>query len=211
MAGSFKTTIRKTPFYVPLLKCLNAVQVISWTMKGKPSPPPHVIKQKAILDYAHKHNITTFIETGTLYGDMIEAMRKHFKKLYSIELSKEFYLKAKDRFKNYNHIEIVNGDSAKELKNVLSRNKGERILLWLDSHYSGGNTAKGEKDTPIIEELNHVFDSSHKHVMIIDDARLFGVDPAYPSIDELRKYIESKDKTLIFEVKDDTIRISPAI
>jgi len=212
MAGSLKVIIRKTPFYKPLLKALNILQVINWTLKGKPSPPPHVIKQEAILGYADKFNINVFVETGTLYGDMIEAMRKRFDRLYSIELSKEFYLKAKDRFKNYPKIEIINGDSAKELKNLLPRLGNERALFWLDSHYSGGNTAKGEKDTPIIEELNHIFGSSEfKHVLVIDDARLFGVDPAYPTIEELKKYVFSKNNKLSFEVKDDTIRITPLL
>jgi hypothetical protein len=212
MASSVKTILRKTPFYSPLLKCFNYVQVLNWRLKGKPLPPPHFIKQKTILDFARRYNANVFVETGTLYGDMIEAMRTHFDKLYSIELSKEFHKNAVERFKNYPHIEIVNGDSSTEIKTVLKKINNETILFWLDSHYSGGNTAKGEKDTPIIEELGHIFNSSKlKHVIIIDDARLFGTDPAYPSIEELRKYVFSKDKNLNFMVKDDTIRISAVI
>jgi hypothetical protein len=44
-------------------------------------------------------------------------------------------------------------------------------MFWLDRHYSGGFTAKGEKDCPIIEELDAISNGSHlKHSILIDDA-----------------------------------------
>jgi hypothetical protein len=46
-------------------------------------------------------------------------------------------------------------------------------------------------------------------VVIIDDARLFGTDPAYPSIDEVREHVLSRDRMLEIDVVDDAIRIMP--
>ena len=83
-------------------------------------------------------------------------------------------------------------------------------LFWLDSHYSGGETAKGEKETPIYEELNHILNPSYKdHVVIIDDARCFGTDSNYPTIAELIGFINSKRLGLEIIVQDDNIRITP--
>jgi hypothetical protein len=62
-------------------------------------------------------------------------------------------------------------------------------LFYLDGHYSGGITARAAKDTPIYEELSHIFEHDPRHVIVIDDARCFGRDPDYPSLHELREFI----------------------
>jgi hypothetical protein len=63
--------------------------IVRWTLRGKTAPPPHVIKQRAIKSYARRFGLSVFVETGTYLGDMVEAVRPHFKKIYSIELSEE--------------------------------------------------------------------------------------------------------------------------
>jgi hypothetical protein len=84
-------------------------------------------------------------------------------------------------------------------------------LFWLDGHYSAGVTAKGEKDTPIYEELNQILSSKDKgHVIIIDDARCFGTDPNYPSIKELIDFIKSIRINLDIVIQDDCILITPS-
>ena len=50
----------------------------------------HRIKQKAIIDTARKYGIEHLIETGTYMGEMIEATRRHFETVTSIELSDIF-------------------------------------------------------------------------------------------------------------------------
>jgi hypothetical protein len=46
-------------------------------------------------------------------------------------------------------------------------------------------------------------------VIIIDDARLFGSDPAYPSKEELNEFIESRRSDVKITVQNDSIRITP--
>jgi uncharacterized protein YdhG (YjbR/CyaY superfamily) len=66
------------------------------------------------------------------------------------------------------------------------------------------------ESTPIREELTLVLEAAEKrHVVPIDDARLFGMDPAYPSIEELRTLVTSKRPDLEFTVDDDIVRIAP--
>lgn len=184
-------------------------ELVEWEKNGKPNPPPHLIKQRAIQSHAKKYNIKVLVETGTYLGDMVEAMKSNFDKIYSIELSDELHQKAKTRFKGNNTIELIQGDSGVELKKLINK-LDQPALFWLDGHYSAGVTARGDKDTPIYEELDHIFaDNERQHVLLIDDARCFGKDPAYPSIEELSKYILSKKADVTITIENDSIRITP--
>ena len=131
--------------------------VEAWQKNGCPVPPPHVVKQRIIKEYQQRFNYSTFIETGTYLGDMVEAQKSSFKKVISIELSNELFLKAKKRFKNDSNVLIVQGDSGKQLPEIL-KTVNEPAIFWLDGHYSEGKTAKGDKDCPIFEELDAIFD-----------------------------------------------------
>jgi predicted O-methyltransferase YrrM len=176
---------------------------------GKPVPPPHIVKQRTLQSYSKRFGLKILVETGTYYGDMVEAMKDSFDRIYSIELGRELYEKARERFKGAKHIELICGDSSIELRNVVSR-LNQPALFWLDGHYSGGDTAKGDKDTPIYEELSQILDAPDKgHVIIIDDARCFGSDPAYPRIRELKRFIQSKRSNVDIVVRDDSIRVTP--
>jgi hypothetical protein len=184
-------------------------EVAEWERKGRPNPPPHAIKQQALRHYAAKYGLKVLVETGTYKGKMVEAMKNDFEQIYSIELGKELYLKAKERFKTDRHVELIHGDSGKELGKLVPR-IDRPALFWLDGHYSGGETAKGDRDTPIFDELAHILGPHGLgHMIVIDDARLFGAKPAYPSMDELRAFVNSKRQGVEIVVQDDSIRITP--
>ena len=83
-------------------------------------------------------------------------------------------------------------------------------LFWLDGHYSAGDTARGEKDTPLYEELEQILRAPDLgHVIVIDDARCFGSDPAYPTLPALTAYVRSRRPEVEIAVADDSIRITP--
>ena len=205
--------ITKTPLYDSLrnlvIRRRELKKLADWERNGRPIPPPHIVKQQTLKTFSKRYGLKILVETGTYYGDMVEAMKDVFNQLYSIELSTELYKKAKKRFKGEKHIELICGDSGLELMNLMSK-IDQPTLFWLDGHYSAGVTAKGEKDTPIYEELNHILNSTDKgHVIIIDDARCFGADPNYPSIKELCDFIKSKRANLDIVIQDDCIRVIP--
>ncbi len=184
--------------------------VIKWFLHGRSVPLPYSIKRKmlkrVIKTYVRKYNINVFIETGTFYGDTTWAMRKFFKKIYSIELSEYLFRKSKERFEKFNNIEILHGDSSKVLPKVLSQ-INEPALFWLDGHYSGGVTVKGDKESPILEELEVIFSCNLEHILLIDDARLFDGTSDYPTIETLEKCILSKYKNSVILIKDDIIKV----
>ncbi|HUI91448.1 MAG TPA: hypothetical protein VLX68_04280 [Chitinivibrionales bacterium] len=177
-----------------------------WLAKGRPVPPPHIVKQMAIKEYAGKYKIGVFVETGTYLGEMVEAMAGTFTAVYSIELNREFLDKARRRLSRFANVTLLLGDSTVLLPQVLARVTAP-CLFWLDGHYSGGNV-KGEKNTPIMEELSAIM--AHRvdgHVVLIDDAREFTGSNDYPTVEAVAARIASRRPELRVSVRDDIIRI----
>lgn len=184
-------------------------QLAEWEKNGKPLPPPHIVKQMAIEEYRKKFYTEILVETGTYLGDMVEAQRNHFKKIYSIELSERLFNKAQKRFKAYLHIKILQGDSGIVL-NKLINEIDKPALFWLDGHYSHGMTAKGDKECPVPEELDTILKSPLPHIILIDDARLFNGTHDYPTIEQIIEIIRSNNRQYLVEIKDDIIRLTPS-
>lgn len=182
-------------------------ELAAWEAGGKIGSPPHLRKEEIVLEYAQKYETSCFVETGTYFGEMVQAVRKDFEKIVSIELSEDLYHQAKERFKRSKHIEIIWGDSAVVLGDLVPR-LYERTLFWLDGHYSGGVTAKGDLSSPILDELRHVYTSNLEHIVLIDDAREFGTKEDYPEIEKLKEYVKDLKPDAFFEISDDVIRIS---
>jgi hypothetical protein len=183
-------------------------ELAAWIAAGKPAPPPHIVKQRAILRYRDSFNSRVLVETGTYLGDMVEAHKKNFEKIFSIELSEKLFGRAQKRFRNQPGIILLQGDSGKKLAEVLGQLQ-EPALFWLDGHYSGGITAKADKECPVPEELHTIFSSPYPHIVLIDDARLFNGTHDYPAMDEIKVIIESHSKNYQIEIADDIIRLTP--
>lgn len=70
------------------------------------------IKETEKIEYiaalAEKHSSRYFVETGTWYGETINAVKGQFEKLVSIEISAQLSEYASRRFSNDPHIQILN-------------------------------------------------------------------------------------------------------
>lgn len=175
-----------------------------WIKQGKPVPVPHIIKQELIVEYKNKYNLSTLVESGTYLGDMIWAQQDNFTKIYSIELSKGLHQQAQKRFRKKEHIHVLQGDSGKIMATIVKEIPGKAIF-WLDGHYSGGITARGDKDCPIWEELKAILSTGAEHVILIDDVRLFIGERDYPSIEGVKTYILEQYPNSIIDIKNDSL------
>ncbi|MCB9495805.1 MAG: hypothetical protein H6686_02855 [Fibrobacteria bacterium] len=183
----------------------------AWLQAGSPVPPPHMAKRLVLQSLAKLHGLSILVETGTYYGEMIAALRDDFETIYTIELAKPLHRLAQRRFKNSPHIHVIQGDSGQQLQQILPR-LDKPTLFWLDGHYSSGVTAKGESDTPILQELDHILNAPDLgHVLVIDDARDFGTDPGYPTLETVREFVLSRRPSMEFHVETDSIRFTPKI
>lgn len=127
---------------------------------------------------------------------------------HSIELDQHLYRQAHNRFRNWLNVKTYQGDSGEVLPRILARLHCP-ALFWLDGHYSGGETAKGEADTPISIELQAILESRIKgHVVLIDDARCFDGTSDYPFIEDLLAIVR-RDPNYRIEISADIIRLTP--
>lgn len=145
-----------------------------------------------------------FIETGTADGHTTASVAHDFERLVTIELDYKRYLHvATNRLMAYPNILPLHGDSGVVLREVVYW-QTQPALFWLDAHYSGG--ARGAQDTPIVNELQIIATSKHSNQILIDDARLFGTDPAYPEMEWVEGYAEANE--YVFSTQYDIIRLS---
>jgi hypothetical protein len=213
MNQMLKEILRSAHIYWPLRNAFGRFgewkSLRHWRKNGRPVPPPHIVKQRVLKTHALAHNLKIFVETGTYLGDMVEAMKTHFARIYSIELDPVLFKRARERFRNDNYVTVLRGDSGICLKEIVQQ-LDKPSLFWLDGHYSGGITARGETDTPILSELACILGAEDfGHVVIIDDARCFGADPAYPHYQDLQRFIKLHRPHAQVSLEDDMIRILP--
>jgi hypothetical protein len=175
-----------------------------WRLRGSPRPKmPHLIKQRAIQQYAREFNLPVLVETGTNYAHMIYVQKDHFREIYSIELDPWKAQSARQKFATRSNIRILGGDSADVLPKLLASLR-EPCLFWLDGH-------DFDVSTPVTRELDALFKHPIKnHVILIDDANWFDGRGQYPTIEELRAKVARDYSGHIVEVHDEIIRIHMA-
>jgi len=180
-----------------------------WERDGWVSPPPYFVRLAMLESEAKAIGAETFIETGTFRGDTTWFFRNRFRKIVTVEVHEPLMAVARKRFSSYGHIEVVHGDSARELPQVCAKIDGP-CLVFLDGHYSSGITGTGEKQCPIIEELQALFSHlKHPFRIVIDDARLFGEHPAYPTPDAITGLLAEHGWSSQMTIENDAILIRP--
>ena len=150
-----------------------------------------------------------YIETGTYVGDGIRRVIGHYERIHSIELAEKYALETAAKFINNPEVTVYHGNS-KEVLPVLLSTIQEPVTIFLDGHYSGGETAIGDElvegfsSAPLLAELEIIMARPWDDIVIIDDTRMFGKrgrlnaganNPKWPAYDY--------DWT---DINDDTVR-----
>ncbi len=182
-----------------------------WMAGGRPDPPPPLAKHEMLREYARRYGLRVLVESGTFRGDTVAAMREEFRTVHSIELAPKFHELARRRFAGVGNVVLHQGDSGKVLAGLVGKLDAP-TLFWLDGHYSGGDTAQGESNCPVRQELAAIFGGMRQpFVVLIDDARCFRNPKAkdYPPVEEIEAMVASTRPDLAVEVAMDCIRIAP--
>lgn len=116
-----------------------------------------------------------FIESGSYRGDGIKmALEGSFEEIYSIELSPHLYEICYTMFAETPKVHVLFGDTAQVMPELLKQIDAP-ATFWLDGHYSWSQTARGDTNTPILQELESIRNHPIKtHTILIDDVRQFG-------------------------------------
>jgi hypothetical protein len=117
----------------------------------------------------------TFYESGTFLADTTLAMRNYFDNIVSVEINEPLYMRAITTIFNSGaqNIHHYLGDSSKIMADILEPFQ-HPIVFFLDGHWSGGITGRGEKDCPLLDELEIIARRKFADIVIIDDLHLFG-------------------------------------
>ncbi len=181
-----------------------------WRTEGYFSPVPYFTRRAQLLQVGKHIGAEVAVETGTYRGDTTAFLARHFRETHTIEVVPALADLARDRFTNQPSITVWDGDSSDVLRSLLPQLKGA-TLFYLDGHDSGGVTGKGLKACPVHEELEIIYGSGKNRIsVVIDDARLFGTDPDYPTISEVRQWMERLRPVAIVRVEHDAIVIEDA-
>ena len=179
-----------------------------WRKEGWTVPPPYFVRRAMLLGEAQAVGAQVFVETGTFLGDTTWAFKKRFTNIHTIEVEPSLAALARERFRSHPQVEVIEGDSSRVLAELCSRIEAP-CLFYLDGHYSGGITGMGDTECPILAELDAIFDHlKGRFRIVIDDARLFCTDPAYPTLNDLRSYLIARNPLLEIRVENDAILIS---
>ena len=170
----------------------------------------HKIKSELVKQIREIYGTQILVETGTYLGKMIHDQLNNFKQIHSIEISDYYYRIAISRFRKYPHVHLYFGDSSLALEGVLNKINSP-VLFWLDGHYSGGKTGIGKTVTPLLDELNIIFNKISSPVVLIDDARYFldENNHDYPNLNEINNVISNPVRNMNLEVRGDIICLLP--
>ena len=190
-------------FFEPLVGYLVDVKNLA---TGQVSTP-HSLMKLTLLNHLRKRTGSQeLIEVGTYRGVTAARCSKSFAKVYTIELSKELHEQAKAYLAPFTNVTALQGDGMDHLKSLFETANLQKAVVFLDGHFSGGDTAKGEVPEPGVEELKLL--AKHKSkigAIMIDDFRSFGTEPGFPSKTELINAIESDFKDFDFTVHFDQV------
>jgi hypothetical protein len=198
--------LQRTPFYGAYKALGHYPDYWYWILRGRPARSPHLLKQKVVREYGEKFGLKTMVETGTYYGEMVAAMRKHFDRIYSIEFVPELAERATRKFARDQRVRIFCGDSRLVIPEVLALLMGP-ALFWLDAGYYGWVGIRSNEQR-LSAELEMILSHPYPHMILLDDARGLTGRDGIPSVGDVKAYVESTFPQRVVEVKYDIMRIT---
>jgi hypothetical protein len=184
---------------------------VTWSnRRGFPVDPlsatrPENSEKRALLaDYARRYPLPTFVETGIYRGDCAALdINALFEIVFVIDPSVDNCMRVLEALPPVNVVRVLPGDSAELLPELL-RSLTRPALFWLDAHGMEAN----EPSSPLLMELGAILCWRHadRSVVLMDDMRLMGIVPGWPSLDALADLCEPKWNV---EVALDVMRCTP--
>lgn len=180
-----------------------------WLATQRVPPDNHLYKINRIKRIGKLYSCQTLIETGTFYGQTVNATRKTFQQIMSVEVYEPLYQYNRWQFEKTKNVSLFFGDSVDKLPGMIGQATG-RILYWLDGHCSGDGTGAGSQVCPVINELECLIRLNRTNdCILIDDKRLFGTDPSYPTLSETEKVLKRINPDYIIVYDSDCLIALP--
>jgi hypothetical protein len=205
---SFRRFLRRMPFYSAYKSLGHYPDYLYWNLRGRPERPPHLVKQRTVVEYARKFGLRVLVETGTYYGEMVAAVKDHFDRIYSIECIPELARQATRRFERDPRIRILEGDSAILLPELL-KSLAEPALFWLDAGYWGWEHLQRDPERLSTEVEAILGRSAKASIILMDDARMLNGQNGALTFAEFQSRLTARFPDHTVEVQYDIVRITP--
>lgn len=169
---------------------------------GAPANLHSLMKYRVIRALARHVGADCLIETGTFRGVMAARCARVFATVLTVELDAKLAAQAKAFLAKHRNVTVYQGDAVALLPQMLAHPGTGCCVVFLDAHYSGGDTARGEVPEPAIAELDIL--ARHRDRIggiVIDDFRCFGVDDGFPSKTQLLAAVEAHFPHPAFAIK----------
>ena len=172
------------------LEPLAGFMLDSWARVTQRPFVPHSLTKLRNLAVAQRlSGATTVIEVGSFKGVTTKRLARYFGQVISIEIDPALHAIASKRCAHKSNVTILLGDGAVLLPEIVAKTKNS--LLFLDGHFSGGETGQGDEPEPVLVELDHIAASIDNVVgVVVDDFRLFGVEGGWPRKSEVMAKLE---------------------
>ena len=137
-------------------------------------PPSDDVKRLHLLTLFSERGHEIFIESGTYLGGTVRAFAPHARRIFSIELAPKLYADAAAAFAGVPHVTIIEGDATQHVPRLVA-DLDEPPLIFLDGHYSCGETACGDEIEPALTIIRLLADQGVPPgtTIVIDDLRSF--------------------------------------
>jgi hypothetical protein len=205
---SVRKLLRSLPFYGAYKALSHYPDYWYWRLRHRPARSPHLLKQRTVREYGRQHGLSTLVETGTYYGEMVAAVRGDFERIFSVEYDPSLAQRAARRFDQDPRIRILEGDSRQVLPELLKSIR-EPALFWLDAGYWGWDQL-GRDPQRLSAEVEAILEHPvPRHVILMDDARMLNGQNGALTLAEFESRIASRFPDRRVEVQYDIVRITP--
>jgi hypothetical protein len=209
---SFRKFLRRMPFYSAYKSLFHYPDYWYWKLRPGPKRSPHLLKQRALLEYAKRCNLRLLVETGTYYGEMVAALKNHFDRIDSVESLPDLARAATRKFKSSPHVHIWEGESQNVIPQILESLTAP-TLFWLDAGYYTWDGLLRNKQRLAMELQAILGAKVTDHVVLIDDAGTLkfrlGEEPEPANVAQLEANLSAAFPNRRVEILNDIVRITP--
>lgn len=151
--------------------------------------PHSLTKLHSIARIKSRTGATTVIEVGSYRGVTTRRLSYIFSVVHSIEIDGKLIAEAQGRCARRKNVTMHHGDG-KEILQALAP-EVSRCVVFLDGHFSGGETGQGDEPEPVLAELDVIGAHLSNFVgIVIDDFREFGVAAGWPKKSDVLAKLE---------------------
>lgn len=151
------------------------------------------IHKGLVKSLSKKYKLKVLIETGTFAGESALWAEGEGFIVHTVEVSKDRWENLDNTFSGKENIHLYRGNSTVMLEEILGELK-KPALIFLDAHSLDLN-----HEPPVLKEIEVIGKCKTKHIVMIDDARLFGMGN-WPIIQTVIDALKSTGRTCyVFE------------